>query len=87
MCCQRGSRHITPPLDAEYAVFDSAKLGVFKHFTKNISYLLLSHVFCLFWMYLLFIMIFVKMCQPFRFDFVAKLHKVVSRPYLQMVHE
>ena len=25
-------------LDAEYAVFDSAKLGVFKHFTKNISF-------------------------------------------------
>ena len=38
MYCQRGSHHITPPLDAEYAVFDSAKLGVFKHFTKNISF-------------------------------------------------
>ena len=26
------------PLDAEYAVFDSAKLGVFKRLTKNISF-------------------------------------------------
>lgn len=94
MCAvKRGSHHITPPLDAEYAVFDSAKLGVLKYFTKNISFsVLFITIPCILCVLDVFTPLkFSSKCvYPFRFDFVAKLHKVqfrISRPYLQMVHE
>ena len=73
------SLYITPPLPA-CIVYDCREdRGVIIGNTQSVS---IPFLFLFFFHQ--------SSLYPFRFDFVAKLHKVqlsISRPYLQMVHE